>query len=142
MISLGICHYQHQSQFGFLFQERPVFLHTCATCSELPFNISTMNKWFGPTRNIKGVSILFNDTIIENFFVEKVLHVKDILSLKSPSNQRCESGSVLIRIRSYSLFKVLISDRIFTRIRKPDYSRYKIHYQYFWTKVMIKLDYL
>ena len=28
---------------GYYFQKRPTFLHVCATCSELPSNISTMS---------------------------------------------------------------------------------------------------
>ena len=31
-----------QSQIGFFSLKRPIFLHACTTCSELPSNISTM----------------------------------------------------------------------------------------------------
>ena len=30
------------SHFGFFSLKRPAFLHACATCSELPYNISAM----------------------------------------------------------------------------------------------------
>ena len=35
-------HYRGQSQIGFSSPKGPIILHACATCSELPSNISTM----------------------------------------------------------------------------------------------------
>ena len=38
----GIRSDQEQSQIGFFFPKRLIFFYECATCSELPYDISTM----------------------------------------------------------------------------------------------------